>query len=103
MGLPGVKDRANGTSACWLRSSRPASLAAIVDGTAPANLSVTGVPTGNPIRLVSLRESVDACGAMIDLCKLILCAFARLFRSRAELEAEILVLRHQPSQRLICG
>ena len=41
--------------------------------------------------------------AMIDLCKLILCAFARLFRSRAELEAEILVLRHQPSQRLICG
>jgi hypothetical protein len=32
---------------------------------------------------------------MIDLCKLIWCAFARLFRSRAELEAEILVLRHQ--------
>jgi hypothetical protein len=28
-------------------------------------------------------------------CKLIWCAFARLFRSRAELEAEILVLRHQ--------
>ena len=32
---------------------------------------------------------------MINLCKLIWCAFARLFRSRAELEAEILVLRHQ--------
>ena len=32
---------------------------------------------------------------MIDLCKLIWCTFARLFRSRAELEAEILVLRHQ--------
>src|SRR3984893_3694125 len=32
---------------------------------------------------------------MIDLCKLICCAFAGLFRSRAEREAEILVLRHQ--------
>ena len=32
---------------------------------------------------------------MIDLCKLIWCAFAGLFRSRAALEAEILVLRHQ--------
>jgi len=32
---------------------------------------------------------------MIDLCKLIWCTVARLFRSRAELEAEILVLRHQ--------
>jgi transposase InsO family protein len=32
---------------------------------------------------------------MIDLCKLIWCAFAGFFRSRAELEAEILVLRHQ--------
>ena len=62
MGLPGVKDRANGTSACWLRSSSPGIIAAIVDETAPANLCVTGVPTGNPIRLVSLRELVDACG-----------------------------------------
>jgi hypothetical protein len=33
--------------------------------------------------------------AMIDLCKLIWWAFAGLFRSRAALEAEILVLRHQ--------
>src|SRR5580704_10186093 len=32
---------------------------------------------------------------MIDLCKLIWCTFARLFPSRAELEAEILVLRQQ--------
>ena len=32
---------------------------------------------------------------MIDLCKLMWCAFAGLFRSRAALEAEILVLRHQ--------
>jgi hypothetical protein len=40
----------------------PGIIAAIVDETAPANLCVTGVPTGNPIRLVSLRESVDACG-----------------------------------------
>jgi len=32
---------------------------------------------------------------MGDLCKLIWCAFAGLFRSRASLEAEILVLRHQ--------
>jgi hypothetical protein len=33
--------------------------------------------------------------AMIDLSKLIWCAVAGLFRSRAALEAEILVLRHQ--------
>ena len=33
--------------------------------------------------------------AMIDLYKLIWCAVAGLFRSRAALEAEILVLRHQ--------
>lgn len=32
---------------------------------------------------------------MGDLCKLIWCAFAGLFRSRASLEAQILVLRHQ--------
>ena len=35
--------------------------------------------------------------AMIDLCKLIWWAFAGLFRSRVALEAEILVLRHQPN------
>jgi transposase InsO family protein len=32
---------------------------------------------------------------MGDLCKLVWCAFAGLFRSRTSLEAEILVLRHQ--------
>jgi hypothetical protein len=32
---------------------------------------------------------------MSDLCRLIWCALTRLFRSRAALEAEILVLRHQ--------
>jgi len=32
---------------------------------------------------------------MADLCKLIWCAFVGLFRSRASLQAEILVLRHQ--------
>ena len=32
---------------------------------------------------------------MFDLCKLMWCAFAGLFRSRAALEAELLVLRHQ--------
>jgi hypothetical protein len=32
---------------------------------------------------------------MSDLCRLIWCALIRLFRSRAALEAEILVLRHQ--------
>src|SRR5579862_6282888 len=32
---------------------------------------------------------------MADLCKLIWCAFAGLFRSRAALHVEILVLRHQ--------
>ena len=32
---------------------------------------------------------------MADLCKLIWCAFAGLLRSRASLQAEILVLRHQ--------
>ena len=32
---------------------------------------------------------------MIDLSKQTRCAFARLFRSRAALEAELLVLRHQ--------
>ncbi len=37
---------------------------------------------------------------MIDLCKLIWCAFARLFRSRAELEAEILVVPTAKSKRL---
>jgi hypothetical protein len=32
---------------------------------------------------------------MVELCRLIWCALIGLFRSRASLEAEILVLRHQ--------
>jgi transposase InsO family protein len=32
---------------------------------------------------------------MVDFCKLIWCAFVGLFRSRASLQAEIVVLRHQ--------
>src|SRR5271154_5048704 len=32
---------------------------------------------------------------MVDVCKLIWCTFVGLFRSRASLQAEILVLRHQ--------
>jgi hypothetical protein len=32
---------------------------------------------------------------MSDLCRLVWCALMGLFRSRAALEAEILVLRHQ--------
>ena len=34
---------------------------------------------------------------MTDLCRLLWCALIGLFRSRAALEAEILVLRHQLS------
>jgi hypothetical protein len=41
MGLPGVKDRANGTSARWILESP-------VDGTAPANLTVTGLAKALP-------------------------------------------------------
>jgi hypothetical protein len=36
---------------------------------------------------------------MSDLCRLIWCALIGLFRSRAALEAEILVLRHQLNVR----
>jgi len=35
-------------------------------------------------------------GGMGDLCRLIWCAVVGLFRSRTALQAEILVLRHQP-------
>src|SRR5947208_15234258 len=34
---------------------------------------------------------------MSDLCRLIWCALIGLFRPRAALEAEIVVLRHQPN------
>jgi hypothetical protein len=52
------------------------------------------VPIANPTRLTVARESGDNQG-MGDLCRLIWCFLAGLFRSRASLEAEILVLRHQ--------
>jgi hypothetical protein len=47
----------------------------------------TDVPTGNRKRLTSPSESVDS---RPDLCGLIWCAIAGLFRSRAALQAEIL-------------
>jgi transposase InsO family protein len=52
------------------------------------------VPTANPKRLTVVSESVDSRG-MGDLYRLIWCVVVGLFRSRASLQAEILVLRHQ--------
>jgi hypothetical protein len=52
------------------------------------------VPTGNPTRL-TWRANRVIFGAMGDLCRLIWYVVAGLFRSRAALQAEILVLRHQ--------
>jgi hypothetical protein len=45
--------------------------------------------------LAGKRESVDAARVMSELCSSIRCALVWLFRSRAALQAEILVLRHQ--------
>jgi hypothetical protein len=59
-----------------------------------ARCSDSVVPIANPTRLTVARESGDNQG-MGDLCRLIWCFLAGLFRSRASLEAEILVLRHQ--------
>jgi hypothetical protein len=53
------------------------------------------VPTANPKQLTDAPESVDSPIAMSDLCSLIWCALIGLFRPRAALEAENLVLRHQ--------
>jgi hypothetical protein len=52
------------------------------------------VPTANPKELTDIRESVDS---PIDerSLRLIWCGLIGLFRPRAALEAEILVLRHQ--------
>jgi ABC-type uncharacterized transport system substrate-binding protein len=52
------------------------------------------VPTGNPTRLTVATNRVII-HAMGELCRLILCVAAGLFRSRAALHAEIFVLRHQ--------
>ena len=51
--------------------------------------------TGNLIR-ASKQPRIGRCSfPMIDFLRLLACALTRLFRSRARLEAEILVLRHQ--------
>src|SRR3977135_2027462 len=52
------------------------------------------VPTANPKQLTEASESVDS-STMSDLCRLIWCTLIGLLRSRAALEAEVLVLRHQ--------
>ena len=54
----------------------------------------TPVPTANPKRLTATANQ-PILAPMSDLCRLIWCALIGLFRSRAALEAEILVLRHQ--------
>jgi hypothetical protein len=52
------------------------------------------VPTANPTRLTVAAKRVIF-NAMGDRCRLILFVVAGLFRSRAALLAENLVLRHQ--------
>jgi hypothetical protein len=53
------------------------------------------VPTANPKRLTGDRESVDTSFLMSDIGRLIWCTLIWLFRPRAALQAEILLLRHQ--------
>ena len=53
------------------------------------------VPTAILKRLANTSESTEACRMMSDLCRLIWGALTGLVRSRAALQAEILVLRHQ--------
>src|SRR5262245_65976155 len=55
---------------------------------------VTVIPTANLIQLTSPANRLIIF-AMGDLCRLLWCAVIGLFRSRAALQAEILVLRHQ--------
>ena len=58
MGLPGVKDRANGTSACWRRSSRPASLRRSSMG---PRLRISRSPASpRPCRVHGRRKPVSA-------------------------------------------
>ena len=60
-------------------------------------------PVGSPEKTCPYRKPQPAskqprigrCSPMIDFLRLLACALTRLFRSRAWLEAEILVLRHQ--------
>jgi hypothetical protein len=57
------------------------------------------IPNRCPYRkphLASVQPRIERCSLpMIDFLRLLACALTRLFRSRARLEAEILVLRHQ--------
>ena len=53
-----------------------------------------GCPYRKLKQLTDARESVDS-PIMSELCRLIWCALIGLFRPRAALEAENLVLRHQ--------
>ncbi len=56
--------------------------------------SAYAVPTGN--LKASEQPRIGRCSfPMFDFLRLLACALTRLFRSRARLEAEILVLRHQ--------
>ena len=58
-------------------------------------------PSGCPYRKPKTADQGRRIGLiftlMTDLCRLLWCALIGLFRSRAALEAEILVLRHQLS------
>ena len=62
-------------------------------------LEILFVSAGCPYRKphpASEQRRIGPCWfPMIDFLRLLACALTRLFRSRARLEAEILVLRHQ--------
>jgi hypothetical protein len=53
----------NGTSACWLLSPfcRPGIIAAIVDGTAPMDLTVTGLAKALPYSWGEQERSIGLC------------------------------------------
>jgi hypothetical protein len=59
-------------------------------------MTPTPVPTANP-KLLTIGRAANRwiVAVMEDLCRLIWYAVAGLFRSRAALQAEVLVLRHQ--------
>jgi hypothetical protein len=60
-----------------------------------ADMTQRIVPTANLKRLANTSESAEACSVMRDLCRVIWDALTGLVQSRAALQAEILVLRHQ--------
>ena len=53
------------------------------------------VPVGNLVRLATEAEIAQCFGLMREAFSLAWLALFGLFRSRASLEAEILILRHQ--------